>query len=164
MKDQIINIINYIQHAAEALPESQEANKNRFLELVDNAVKALGYAEDNKDSELYDEKMSFLYNMVTVWANQVAFILFRGENDTEELIKEFRSFEPVEDTTESYQKYVDDRNEVGEKIQAERDEFLAKEREVEIFKAVVVRGMSPEDAAKRQAEYEEEMRKAQQGK
>lgn len=132
----------------------EENNKIYFQGCIDSYKNAKELANN-------DEKVAYLYDATTKWANQLAFLLFRRGSLTDNAAQAFRELETPEDTTAVVGTFKDTRQEKIKEIRAEQEAVMAEEKELDILKGVIA-GMTLEEAQAKLAEYEEQTKQMQQ--
>ena len=109
------------------------------------------------------EMLSLFFLQLVQERNKLVFLLFRKGLLTEDLEKRFRELPPIEKAFEYYNEEKEKTNAVFEERNKQFAEFKKEQDKVEVFKAIL-NGMSAEDAEAKLKEYNEEMKKAVQGK
>lgn len=145
-------VTHYIDKAKELLAD--EGDKEYFASALDSVKAAKEIVADNK------EKLAYLEDAVTRWANQMTFTLFREGTLTEELEKEYRGFKPVKETTAKCDEFKAARQAEIDKINAEHEVILRAQNGFDIFRAVVG-GMTKDEAKAKLEEYEAKLAQAQ---
>lgn len=134
-----------------------EASRADFEKVIKGADKALELLEgDHFDNE----KATYLFATLTLYANQLAFALFRQDEMTKEIEEEYRALESADNTSAWVQEYLNTDKEEMERIQQEQINYTEHVKDIDVFKAVIS-GMRFEEAKQKQAEQEEKIRQAQ---
>ena len=132
-----------------------EKQKEYFTKIAESIRVASGMI--NKD----DEKLVRLCDAAVKYANQVMFILYRSDKLNDELTAAFRALPSAEETGESVRKIDEERQKRIDEINTMHEQIVNEQKELDIFTAVVA-GMSKEDAEAKMAEYEAQVKAAQQ--
>lgn len=109
-------------------------------ELVDNKEKAV---------RMQDASVKF--------ANQLCFILFREDVITKELTDLLRCLPTPETTTELVKQYNDDRDARIKALNDAHSAIVDEQKNLDIFLGVIA-GMTPEEAAKRMKEHDDQVK------
>lgn len=157
-------ILDLIKTEKELLKEGAEALKgDKFTDEDRN------YFKDQKkisrvatDYATTTEMLALLLLQLIQERNKLIFLLFRNDALTKGLEKKFRGAIAIEDARKYYENEKAKTDAVYEERNKQFAEFKKEQDRMEIFKAVL-NGMSVEDAEKRLAEYDEQMKKAIQG-
>ena len=134
---------------------SDEKQKEYFTKTADSIRVASGLVNGS------DEKLTRLCDAAVRYANQVLFILFREDKITEELGTMFRRLVTPEFTGEQVREFEKARDERIEEINNMHQTIVDEQKDLDIFTAVIA-GMSKEEAEKKMAEYEAQVKEAAQ--
>lgn len=159
-KAPIDQTVEYIKKATKFLPVETEKDKQNleYFQSIPGYVNTAYTMVDFEDTndKINQEKYAYLRDAVTRWATQITFLLFRQKLLSDELDAEFRALDNVDNTTDAYRAFDDARTEKGKALEAKRNTLVAEQKIVDLFKAVVG-GMEPEEAKKKQEEYERQL-------
>lgn len=132
-----------------------EKQKEYFTKIAESIRTASGLVNED------EEKLVRLCDAAVKYANQVMFILYRSDKTTDELTAAFRALPSAEYTGEEVRKIEAERQKRIDEINSMHEQIVNEQKDLDIFTAVIA-GMSKEDAEKKMAQYEEEVRAAQQ--
>lgn len=153
MEDKINTLEKYLEKVVALIPEDHKARDGYIKGL--NAIKlAHQHTADN------EEKLAFLYNTATYYANQATFLLFRLGTLTADIETEYRTFEPAEKTVEYVEAFEKKHEEEKAEITAQQKEFMDRQNGMDIFKSLCM-GKSKEEADQMLADYNEKVAQAQ---
>lgn len=145
-----------LEFVKKAYSKSKKDNtKEEYEKHYKAGERALGLIE----GEHFDnEKATYLYAAAMVWANQLAFNLFReGVLKTDdELDKEYRELEDADNTSSYVNLYMQEDKAEVERINQEQLKYSEHARELDLYKSIIG-GMRLEEAKEKQKEYEEKM-------
>ena len=143
-----------------AAPLLSDDKQKEYFESVSKSIKtAASMVEVGKDSEKNDEKVARLCDAAIKYVNQLMFILFRENKIDEELGEQFRALVTPEYTGEQVRAYEKARDERIEEINNMHQAIVDEQKDLDIFTAIIA-GMSKEEAEKRMAEYEAQVKEA----
>ena len=134
---------------------SDEKQKEYFTKTAGSIRVASGLVNGS------DEKLTRLCDAAVRYANQVLFILFREDKITDELGTMFRRLVTPEFTGEQVREFEKARDERIEEINNMHQTIVDEQKDLDIFTAVIA-GMSKEEAEKKMAEYEAQVKEAAQ--
>lgn len=132
-----------------------EKQKEYFTKIAESIRTASGLINED------EEKLVRLCDAAVKYANQVMFILYRSDKTTDELTAAFRALPSAEYTGEEVRKIEAERQKRIDEINSMHEQIVNEQKDLDIFTAVIA-GMSKEEAEKKMAQYEEEVRAAQQ--
>lgn len=132
-----------------------EKQKEYFTKIAESIRTASGLVNED------EEKLVRLCDAAVKYANQVMFILYRSDKTTDELTAAFRALPSAEYTGEEVRKIEAERQKRIDEINSMHEQIVNEQKDLDIFTAVIA-GMSKEEAEKKMAQYEEEVRAAQQ--
>lgn len=154
MEEKINTLEKYLEKVVAIIPEDHKS-RDSYVKALDSIKLAKQHTADN------EEKLAFLYNTATYYANQATFLLFRLDLLNKDLEKEFRSFEPAEKTVEYVEGFEKQHEAEKEAITAQQKEYLDRQNGMDIFKSLCM-GKTKEEADKMLADYNEKIAQAQQ--
>lgn len=153
MEEKINTLHAYLEKVVAIIPEDHKARES-YVNALSSIALAKQHTADN------EEKIAFLYNTATYYANQATFLLFRLDLLTPELTAEYRTFEPAEKTVEYVAEFEKKHEEEKQAITEQQKEFMDRQNGMDIFKAICA-GKSKEEADQMLAEYNEKIAAAQ---
>lgn len=103
------------------------------------------------------EKATRMQDAAVKFANQICFILFREDTITDELRDMLRSLPTPEDTTKLVKEFTDEREGRIKALNDAHSAIMDEQRELDIFLGVIA-GMSPEEAARRMKEHDDQVK------
>ena len=142
--------IALIKEIAEKLSDQNQK------EFFDKTAEALTVAKEYATTE---EKEARLLDAVIKYANQSAFILFRQNEMTDEIAAKLRELPTPEDTSAQVKTFNDARQEKIDAVNEQHREIYEEEKDLDIFTGIIA-GMTKEQAEKRMAEHEAQIREA----
>ena len=145
--------LDVIEKATPQLDDDKQ--KEYFTKIAESIRTASGLVNED------EEKLVRLCDAAVKYANQVMFILYRSDKTTDELTAAFRALPSAEYTGEEVRKIEAERQKRIDEINSMHEQIVNEQKDLDIFTAVIA-GMSKEDAEKKMAQYEEEVRAAQQ--
>lgn len=149
----------------ELLPNTTDVNSEDPIERSAATTRAwanrvISGFETAKERADNDEKKARLTDSIVKSVSQLTFVLFRRGLLTPELEAEFRELPLFEITDYEVTKFVNTRDEEVKKVIGERDAIQKVQRELDIFQAILTRGMTPEDAEAEMQKYEAKQKEA----
>ncbi len=134
---------------------NDEKQKEYFTKTIDALKTASELVGDS------EEKLARLCDAGIKYANQLAFILFRQNALSEELTSQFRLLVTPEYTAEKVRDFEDVRQSKIDSINKQQQEVMSEQKDLDIFTAVIA-GLSKEEAERRMAEHEQQIKEMSQ--
>ena len=149
----------YIKEVEAFIEKTKKLLKDEdYEEYYTKALGAIESAIDILDDN--ENKLAILEDAVTKWAQQLVIDLFEEQSLTDEAEAEYRSFKGVKDTTARVKEFDSEMQKEIDALNEEQGKIIARQKELDIFKAVV-RGMSVEEAKAKLEAYEQQLSQAQ---
>lgn len=119
-----------------------------------NTLTSLKSADELVDNK---EKATRMQDAAVKFANQLCFILFREGTITDELTDMLRSLPTPEETTMLVKQFNDDREGRIQALNEAHSKIVDEQKNLDIFLGVIA-GMSPEEAARRMKEHDDQVK------
>lgn len=108
------------------------------------------------------EKEALLAGWMVSMANNAAFLLWRRDIMTEEVNALYRELPSTEEAMEEFNKIQEQNQAIAKDLETQRREFMDKQHEIDIFKAIL-NGMSKQEAEAKLKEQQEMLAQAMKG-
>lgn len=132
---------------------TEEKDIERFTQVTEVFNNASGMTNGNR----YFEAM--LKGWMVSQANNAVFTAWRRGLVDDALEAEFRALPSTEEAVAEYDKFEDELKKNAEALEDQRKAYMEKQKEADIFKAVL-NGLKKEEAEKRYKEYMEQVSQA----
>ena len=106
-----------------------------------------------------ERKAALLDAWMVSQATNAVFLLWRRGIDHNDIAEEWRKLPATDDVAQHYEDTLKADKEIADKLEAERREFMNRQHELDIFKAVL-NGESKEKAEARYQEYQKKVAKS----
>jgi flagellar motility protein MotE (MotC chaperone) len=132
-------------------PLLTDEKQTEYFKGVLESLKTADGLVDNK------EKATRMQDAAVKFANQLCFILFREDTITKELTDLLRSLPTPETTTELVKEFTDAREARIKALNGAHAAIMDEQKNLDIFLGVIA-GMSPEEAARRMKEHDDQVK------
>lgn len=145
-------IVKKVLERLETVP-TRQADFDNFKDVPTIYNNASGMINDD------ERKAALLDAWMVSQATNAVFLLWRRGIEHDDIEKEWRELPTTDSVAQHYEDLLTEDNKVAEKLEAERREFMNRQHELDIFKAVL-NGESKEKAEARYQEYQNKVAKS----